>query len=83
MSCFNIVTTTNENTVVTEYTSESTRSDAFQSEASLIEKLSRQLKFLNNYTFTDDEWKRFFTETLANEGIAEKSRIIQKHSAHR
>ena len=83
MSCFNIVTTTNENAVVTEYTSESTRSDAFQSEASPIENLSRQLKILNNYTFTDDEWKRFFTETLANEGIAEKSRIIQKHSAHR
>ena len=37
------------------------------------------MELLNDYTFTDSEWKRFFTETLANanEGIVEKSRTIQ------
>jgi type I restriction enzyme R subunit len=49
------------------------------SEQSLIENLRRQLELLNGYTFTDDEWNRFFGETLANanEGIVEKSRTIQ------
>ena len=48
-------------------------------ENSLITNLRRQLELLNDYTFTDSEWKRFFTETLANanEGIVEKSRTIQ------
>ena len=34
---------------------------------------------MNDYTFTDSEWKHFFTETLANanKGIVEKSRTIQ------
>lgn len=52
---------------------------AIHSEAGLIENLRRQLELLNGYTFTNDEWKRFFTETLANanEGILEKSRTIQ------
>ena len=48
-------------------------------ESGLIANLRRQLELLNDYTFTDSEWKRFFTETLANanEGIVEKSRTIQ------
>lgn len=48
-------------------------------ENSLISNLRRQLELLNDYAFTDSEWKRFFTETLANanEGIVEKSRTIQ------
>ena len=48
-------------------------------ENSLITNLRRQLELLNDYAFTDSEWKRFFTETLANanEGIVEKSRTIQ------
>ena len=49
------------------------------SEAGLIENLRHQLELLNDYTFTDGEWQRFFTETLANanEGIVEKTRTIQ------
>ena len=49
-------------------------------EKGLIANLRQQLTLLNNYTFTDSEWKRFFTETLANknEGIAEKTRKIQE-----
>ena len=48
-------------------------------ESGLIANLRRQLETLNDYTFTDGEWKRFFSETLANanDGIAEKTRTIQ------
>ena len=48
-------------------------------EAGLVANLRKQLELLNGYTFTDSEWKRFFSETLANanEGIVEKSRTIQ------
>jgi type I restriction enzyme, R subunit len=49
-------------------------------EADLIANLRRQLELLNNYTFTDGEWKRFFKECIANanEGIVEKTRKIQE-----
>lgn len=52
---------------------------AIHNEAGLIANLRKQLELLNGYTFTDSEWKRFFSETIANanEGIAEKSRTIQ------
>lgn len=52
---------------------------AIHNEADLIQNLRKQLELLNGYNFTDDEWKRFFTETLANtnEGVVEKSRTIQ------
>jgi type I restriction enzyme R subunit len=103
MSQYNIVISTSESTVVSEYEPQQIRSDSYQSEAALekevirllteqgyeyinihnektlIDNLRRQLELLNNYTFTDDEWKRFFTETLANanEGVVEKSKTIQ------
>lgn len=103
MSTYNIIAASNESTVVAEYTSESLRTDSFQSEAtlgkeficllttqgyeylaihdenSLIANLRQQLEILNDYTFTESKWKRFFTETLANanERIVEKSRTIQ------
>lgn len=104
MSYFNIVAETNENTVVTEYTPVTKRSDAYQSEAALeaefirllteqgyeylpihseedlVLNLRRQLEKLNNYVFSDSEWKQFFSECVANknEGIAEKTRKIQE-----
>ena len=48
-------------------------------EAALIANLRRQLEKLNNYTFTDAEWERFFKGSFAsaNEGIMEKTRKIQ------
>lgn len=48
-------------------------------EAALISNLRRQLEVLNDYTFSDSEWGRFFSECIAgkNEGIAEKTRRIQ------
>lgn len=49
-------------------------------EADLIQNLRKQLEKLNSYTFTDDEWKRFFAENIANpnEGIEDKTRKIQE-----
>ena len=49
-------------------------------EADLITNLRTQLEKLNNYRFTDGEWKRFWNEVLANtnSGILEKTRLIQE-----
>ena len=48
-------------------------------EEELITNLRHQLELLNSYTFTENEWNRFFTNNLAskNEGIIEKTRKIQ------
>lgn len=48
-------------------------------EDGLVSNLRRQLETLNDYSFTDTEWKRFFSESLAskNDGIVEKTRRIQ------
>lgn len=104
MSTYNIIASTDECTVVTEYTSTTKRSEAYQTEAALegefikqiqsqgydyinidnedalISNLRIQLEKLNNYHFSDEEWKRFFNEILAssNDGIVEKTRKIQQ-----
>ena len=46
----------------------------------LIKNLRTQLEKVNNYKFTDNEWKRFFNENIAknNDGIVEKTRKIQE-----
>ena len=51
-------------------------------EDDLITNLRTQLEKLNNYAFSDSEWKRFFTEYIANanEGIVEKTKTIQEDS---
>jgi type I restriction enzyme R subunit len=104
MSIYNIVASTDEATVVAEYSAlYNVRSEKYQSEtdlerefihlltsqgyeyitihneAALISNLRRQLELLNDFTFTDSEWERFFTECIANsnEGIVEKTRKIQ------
>lgn len=48
-------------------------------EADLISNLRKKLEELNNYTFTDSEWKQFFNSCIAgqNDGIVEKTRRIQ------
>lgn len=102
-SNYNIVATTNQSTVVSEYTPEEKTATAYQSEAELenefirllttlgydyikiaseeelITNLRKQLETLNNYTFTDSEWKKFYAEKIAssNDGIVEKTRKIQ------
>ena len=104
MSQYNIILSTSEATVVSEYEPQSARSDAYQSEdalekafikmlteqgyeylcldcqTALIENLRVQLEKLNNYKFTDKEWKYFFENQVANanEGIVEKTRKIQE-----
>ena len=49
-------------------------------EADLIANLRTQLEKLNDYCFSDGEWKRFWGEVLANSnsGILEKTRLIQE-----
>ncbi len=49
-------------------------------EKDLIENLRKQLELLNQYTFTDKEWKDFFETIIANpnSNIEEKTRIIQE-----
>ena len=47
-------------------------------EAGLITNLRQQLEKLNDYTFTNAEWERFFRESISgtNDGIVEKTRRI-------
>lgn len=104
MSQYNIIVSTSEATVVSEYEPQQTRSDAYQSEAALeaafikqlteqgytylqihnsdelVKNLRVQLEKLNGFQFTDGEWNRFFTQSLANsnDGIVEKTRLIQE-----
>ncbi len=49
-------------------------------ESGLVANLRIQLEKLNSYTFTDGEWERFFTSSIAgaNDGIAEKTRRVQE-----
>ena len=53
---------------------------ALTSEAELIANLRRQLEKLNKLTFSDAEWERFFTTSIAgaNDGILEKTARIQE-----
>ena len=46
----------------------------------LIKNLRTQLEIVNDYKFTDSEWNRFFSDSIANnnEGIVEKTRKIQE-----
>lgn len=52
------------------------------SEGDLIANLRAQLEKLNDYQFSDSEWRQFFTRSIANsnEGIAEKTFKIQEDS---
>lgn len=51
----------------------------FHDEKGLIDNLRSQLEKLNNYKFSNNEWKNFFENNIANsnEGIIEKTRKIQ------
>lgn len=53
---------------------------SIKSEQDLIVNLRQQLEKLNNYTFTDNEWEKFFVTTLANpnQSIVEKTITIQE-----
>ncbi len=49
------------------------------SHSEMVANLRQQLERLNDYQFTDDEWKRFYHEVIANpnEGIEHKTNRIQ------
>lgn len=49
-------------------------------EADLVSNLREQLEKLNDFTFSDAEWERFFTGEIANpnQSIAEKTATIQE-----
>lgn len=68
-----------EREFIRQLTSQGYEYISVHNEASLIENLRKQLEILNDFTFTDSEWERFFTECIANtnEGIVEKTRKIQ------
>ncbi len=53
---------------------------SISSETDLIVNLRSKLEQLNDITFTDGEWKRFFRQSIAseNEGPLEKTRRIQE-----
>lgn len=49
-------------------------------EEDLVLNIKKQLELLNNYTFSEEEWKRFFKVVIenTNNGIIEKTKIIQE-----
>ncbi len=49
-------------------------------EADLIANLRKQLETLNDYTFSDTEWERFFNDIIANpnDQIPDKTRMMQE-----
>lgn len=101
---YNMLISTLESTVVTEYIREDIPAYSYQSEADLerefiknlqnqgyeyliihsekelIKNLKDKLEKLNNITFSENEWERFFKEKIANknESIIEKTRTIQE-----
>ncbi|MDD3068551.1 MAG: type I restriction endonuclease subunit R, partial [Acholeplasmataceae bacterium] len=105
MAQYTVISQSKEETVVTEYKPVTSRSDAYQSEASLekefirmlqeqsyefilireeknlIDNLRKQLSLLNDYQFTEKEWKQIFNNCLCkpNAGIKEKTEIIQEN----
>ena len=64
-----------ERDFIRQLTSQGYEYISVHNEAALIENLRKQLELLNDFTFTDSEWDRFFTECIANtnEGIVNLS----------
>ena len=60
------------------------RAPVVSDEADLVANLRAQLEALNRVSFTDGEWKRLFRGWIAadNDGIAEKTRRIQRDHVH-
>jgi len=68
-----------ERDFIRQLTSQGYEYISVHNEAALIANLRKQLESLNDFTFTDSEWEKFFAECIANanEGIVEKTRKIQ------
>ena len=104
ISRYDVIVSSPESTVVSEYAADTARQTSYQSEADLeqafikqlenqaydrltfnsedglVVNLRAQLERLNNYSFSNKEWQRFFTEVIAsaNIGIIEKTTLIQE-----
>lgn len=100
---YDLVASSDESTVVSQYIPDARVDKGHQSEAQLeaelirvltrqayeylpitceedlIANLRKQLETLNGVQFSDTEWKRFYTDSIAgaNESIADKTRRIQ------
>ncbi len=105
MAQYTVISQSNEETVVAEYKPAASRSDAYQSEATLerefirmlgeqayeyvsiheekdlLDNLRVQLSLLNDYRFSDNEWRQFLTQYLLkpNAGIKEKTYNVQEN----
>jgi type I restriction enzyme R subunit len=69
-----------ENDLINRLCSQGYDHITIRKEEDLVNNLREQLELLNNYQFSDEEWKRFFTQNIAgaNEGISEKTKKIQE-----
>lgn len=69
-----------ENAFVKQLETQAYEHIRISSEADLILNLRRQLEKLNDFAFSDTEWKSFFASELAspNQGIEEKTATIQE-----
>lgn len=108
MAQYTVISQSNEETVVAEYKPVTSRSDAYQSEATLerefirmlqeqsyeyvnihqendlLDNLRNQISLLNDYQFSDEEWKQFLVNYLlkANAGIKEKTFNVQENHVY-
>ncbi|NTU46718.1 type I restriction endonuclease subunit R [Candidatus Roizmanbacteria bacterium] len=71
-----------EQAFISQLTSQAYEYITIHSEADLITNLRTQLEILNEFTFSDQEWERFFISELANpnQSIVEKTATIQEDS---
>ena len=69
-----------EKAFIEQLTSQAYEYLSITSEADLIANLRTQLEKLNDYKFSDEEWKQFFESELANQNqnIEEKTATIQE-----
>ena len=69
-----------ENAFIKQLTAQAYEHLPITSEDDLKLNLRKQLEKLNDYTFTDEEWQRFFESELANpnQSIEEKTTTIQE-----
>jgi len=69
-----------EKEFVTLLTTQAYEKITIGSEAELIANLRKQLELLNQYQFSDSEWKQFFTDVIAssNKGMIDKTTMIQE-----
>ncbi len=68
-----------ERAFIKQLTSQGYEYLTIHNEASLTTNLRKQLESLNDFSFSDEEWNSFYTDSVTNasEGIVEKTRKVQ------